>query len=346
MADFTSHLLNGNQITSQIKQGEIKRIIEENKFAFNVGLQGPDILFYHNITKGGSPLNKVGGKMHKTNVNEMIKFMQQTINKIKVDKKAKNKNDDKVNGNDNKNVDINQTNFNEKDCLTSYLFGFICHYNLDKYLHPYVGYFVDESLKAQAAKKGIEFKRFESKENNAKYKLKSNAHFHSKLESEIDSAMHKLYVNKSIHKFKIDEHYDLSKNENANKAIAKLYTLMLKKVFNVDATETEIEDATTSTIKLNEMFYKGFYVFLSKFMKPFIKNDSFLTHFKNNASFDPTTVQPYENVNSGEKFNESLEQVFRKAEVDSLADVEMIYEAIQNEIPMDINGKLSFENGL
>ncbi|MCL2540615.1 MAG: zinc dependent phospholipase C family protein [Firmicutes bacterium] len=124
MADYTSHVLAGQQVL-KLLSAEPQVLINENRFAYNLGLQGPDILFYHKALGGGSSLSKKGYLMHKTKANKMLLFMQEYA--------------------------LKQQD-NVKNMLTSYILGFISHYSTDILIHPYVGYQVQ--LKLDAGGKG------------------------------------------------------------------------------------------------------------------------------------------------------------------------------------------------
>lgn len=93
--------------------GEIKKIICENKTLYNIGLHGPDILFYYKPI-GYNTINQTGVALHNTMAEEFFKNGKKIINKHQDNRVA-----------------------------LAYLFGFVCHFMLDSECHPYI----NESIK-------------------------------------------------------------------------------------------------------------------------------------------------------------------------------------------------------
>ncbi|MGN9134971.1 zinc dependent phospholipase C family protein [Clostridium sp. HCP1S3_B4] len=94
-----------------ILPSEIQKIINENIELYNIGLHGPDILFY------SKPLNKnkinnLGTLLHE---NKAKNFFENSINIIN------SINDEKI-----------------KNASISYIYGFICHFTLDCSSHNYI----------------------------------------------------------------------------------------------------------------------------------------------------------------------------------------------------------------
>ncbi len=111
MPGFISHYLFGLRLYDKMPEGELKRIIAKNKRPFTLGLQGPDLFFFHlpSVTlKGGSPGEVAHTK--KTGV-----FLENLTRSCFV--------------------------FNEKkdrQAALSYLAGFYAHYTLDRTCHPFI----------------------------------------------------------------------------------------------------------------------------------------------------------------------------------------------------------------
>ncbi|MFP4697349.1 MAG: zinc dependent phospholipase C family protein [Eubacteriales bacterium] len=89
--------------------------LEKYRQVFNLGTQGPDILFYYHIWpwKRRDGVNKIGKKMHSKNVNAFFN------NALKY---------------------ITNQKGSVRDLLTAYLCGYACHYSLDSNTHPYIFY--------------------------------------------------------------------------------------------------------------------------------------------------------------------------------------------------------------
>lgn len=115
MPNIITHYLCGAKTWELLSDHQLKNIIAQNRQAFNLGTQGPDILFYYRVwpwTKDDG-INKIGEMMHRHQVNA---FFSHALSYI-----------------------IKQYP-GEKNMLTAYLCGYACHYALDFLTHPYVFY--------------------------------------------------------------------------------------------------------------------------------------------------------------------------------------------------------------
>ena len=86
---------------------EQREIIDENKEMFDLGLQGPDILFFYKPYVK-NPISRIGHQIHSTQASMFFSEMFFYDDVVENRKKL------------------------------AYLFGFICHYCLDKNCHPYI----------------------------------------------------------------------------------------------------------------------------------------------------------------------------------------------------------------
>lgn len=115
MPNFFTHYLCGHKALKLLENEQITTDIKNHINVFNLGTQGPDILFYHNIwpwlkSKG---VAAVGEEMHHKKVAGMFSAMLEYTNRS---------------------IDGHEA------LLTSYLLGFLSHYALDCAAHPYVFY--------------------------------------------------------------------------------------------------------------------------------------------------------------------------------------------------------------
>jgi len=102
-----AHSSFGDKVRKKFDEN-IKNIIETNIDLFNIGLHGPDILFYYKPLSSNI-LNKTGHHLHEENADKFLMKARNTINKSS----------------------NNQASF-------SYIAGFICHFMLDSFCHPYI----------------------------------------------------------------------------------------------------------------------------------------------------------------------------------------------------------------
>jgi hypothetical protein len=107
-ASFT-HQSFGNDV---LERGGFMQLLAYKQI-FNLGCQGPDLLFYFHPTKK-NPINQKGGKMHQDKARG---FFEESLVAVK------------------KREDLS---------MLAYLCGFVCHYALDHACHPYINKIVDE----------------------------------------------------------------------------------------------------------------------------------------------------------------------------------------------------------
>lgn len=108
-----SHYRLGGLVLDKVNQ-PLKHILEANLDLFNIGLHGPDILFY-NRPYLHSKINRLGSAMHKQQADV---FFYQALEILKETKSAPQ---------------------------FAYLCGFICHYILDSNCHPYINTIIKET---------------------------------------------------------------------------------------------------------------------------------------------------------------------------------------------------------
>ena len=82
--------------------------IEAHRELFDIGLHGPDILFYYNALKERS-VNEQGHTLHRQFADEFFHHAVEVIEKAK-----------------------------DPSAARAYIYGFICHFALDSEYHPYV----------------------------------------------------------------------------------------------------------------------------------------------------------------------------------------------------------------
>lgn len=111
MPGFITHLSFGEQSLSFIESLEIKSLIETHMTTYSLGLQGPDIFFYH-LPCYLFHKHNIGNIMHRYSV---MLFFDNLIN-------ARNSFEDS----------------HERRICDAYILGYIGHYCLDVTCHPYI----------------------------------------------------------------------------------------------------------------------------------------------------------------------------------------------------------------
>ncbi len=128
MPGFYTHARFGKKVFETLNM-ELKQKISEYEDLFYIGLQGPDILFYHKayigneISKKGFAQHGQPGKVFFEPAREIIRNCENT------------------------------------DAAFSYLAGFVCHFTLDSQCHPYIAT-VEEDTKLSHAEIETEVERY------------------------------------------------------------------------------------------------------------------------------------------------------------------------------------------
>lgn len=94
---------------------ELSRTIQQNRELFDVGLHGPDLLFYYHAVTS-NPVSKLGNAMHDQPGRVFFDRARSVV------QKAEN-----------------------RPAALAYALGFVCHFALDSTCHPYVERFTRES---------------------------------------------------------------------------------------------------------------------------------------------------------------------------------------------------------
>jgi hypothetical protein len=102
-----AHYTFGKEVLKRLNE-ELRVSINNNIDLYNIGLHGPDILFYYKPLQSNK-VNKLGNEIHK--INSDI-FFEQAKEKI-----------------------LSCDDFNK---AFAYIAGFICHFMLDSQCHPYI----------------------------------------------------------------------------------------------------------------------------------------------------------------------------------------------------------------
>ncbi len=110
-----AHYSFGGEVRKRFSS-KLQQLIGENADLFNIGLHGPDILFYYKALKK-NPVKAQGSEIHKR---EFTSFLENARSILREK--------------------------GEKAQEIAYLSGFICHYMLDSQCHPYIREREEEGL--------------------------------------------------------------------------------------------------------------------------------------------------------------------------------------------------------
>lgn len=102
-----AHYTFGQEVL-RLLDGDLKESINKNIELYNIGLHGPDILFYYSPLKANE-ISKFGHRLHSLTAYSFFENARNIIN-----------------------------NCNDYDAACAYISGFICHFVLDTQCHPYI----------------------------------------------------------------------------------------------------------------------------------------------------------------------------------------------------------------
>lgn len=114
MPSTYAHRYFGEKVRSQLT-GRAAEIIDFNREIFDIGLHGPDILFYHKPLLYNQ-VNRIGRSMHREKGSRFFTDAKPLIKES-----------------------------SDPDGALSYILGFICHFALDSQCHPYVDQVIGET---------------------------------------------------------------------------------------------------------------------------------------------------------------------------------------------------------
>lgn len=115
MPSSYSHFIFGNEILAHIENTDIKTILIKHQELFNIGLHGPDILFFYKPYKR-KDYSSIGHKMHKDAAYSFFNTARKII-----------------------------TESNNPDASMAYTLGFLCHFILDSKCHGYVAKIMEKT---------------------------------------------------------------------------------------------------------------------------------------------------------------------------------------------------------
>lgn len=115
MPGIITHYLCGDEMIKALNNIELKNLLIQYRQVFNLGTQGPDILFYYRVWpwSNNDGVSHIGDTMHEKNVTLFFKEALKYILSTKESTRA---------------------------LLTAYICGYGCHYSLDSNTHPYIFY--------------------------------------------------------------------------------------------------------------------------------------------------------------------------------------------------------------
>jgi len=114
MAGFLTHIILAEEVLKRIESRRIFEGVLKRRSLYHLGAQGPDPLFFYKCFpfSGKGPLKDLGHTMHRQKTGAFLQKGFERLQNVSYDKNWIN--------------------------IAVYMCGFICHFTLDRMLHPYV----------------------------------------------------------------------------------------------------------------------------------------------------------------------------------------------------------------
>ncbi len=206
MPDFATHYIFGEQLRQRLTGGAA-RLIDGNPAPFRWGLQGPDPLFFHRILLGGGPLADHGHLMHAQKTAQLMDTCAHIVWESRGTPC----------------YEINK----------SYFIGFLCHYVLDKTVHPYV-FFRQAALRSQLPE-----------------------HLwptlHCQIETEMDNQLYPLYYRQHVLRFDPGKECKLPRDFLG--CVGRFYSAALSRVYGLEAAPGEVARAFKDALLVARLLY-------------------------------------------------------------------------------------------
>lgn len=285
-------------------------VIEDlDSTALYLGAQGPDFLYFSRRAPWmvGKRLHKLGSRLHKINPDLIFDSMRRYV-KLFVKNDA------------------------ERDTALSYIYGFLCHYALDRAAHPYVLSAMDRIYE----------------EEKITYDKRI---LHSRIETNLDTIL--LIKKLNIHGWEYEPQNCYPIDSESNKVISDMMSYVIEIALHESVTPKEIIRSFSDTRKINKYMYdkNGKKKEFVKKTEKIIGQGPFISSLM--RDWDEDRLYDYENKDRipwknglGEESVLTFGEVFENAKKDALVMVLAFSKSLKDGRTMrEITGGLSFANG-
>lgn len=188
-----THFLQAEKVMDELEKQGTKYSVDRDAFLW--GAQGPDFLYCHRYLpwQRGISLKQYAKKLHREKPSSLFDAMREYV----------------AAGNQNKIVE-------------SYLYGFLCHYSLDRIGHPYIQYHTKVLLEKDAEQ--------------------NEAFLHNQIESVLDTIMLRYEMGRLPMEFNLK--WTVPKNREVQSKIADLYAFVLNRLYGLKDSGAALFQAT------------------------------------------------------------------------------------------------------
>lgn len=177
-----THYLHAQRVLQELEKNNPEFTVIQDAFLW--GAQGPDFLYCHRFLpcQKGDSLKKYGSKLHRDKPSKLFAAMREYFEASR-----------------------------QKETVRSYLFGFLCHYSLDRTCHPFI--------------------RFETSVLLEREPEQTESILHNEIESALDGIMLRYELGLLPIEFNLKK--TVPKNEKVQSQIADLYAFLLKRLYGL-----------------------------------------------------------------------------------------------------------------
>lgn len=304
MPDIVMHHYFGREVLSELDENITENLKDYSLYDFATA--GPDPFFFVSFTKGeqNKQSREFGNYMHRN-------YSKQFFLKL---------------------IELTKKN---KD-LFPYLSGFVCHYYLDVYTHPYVFYYT-----------GVY-----KPEDERTHEYRG---LHTKLERAMDSYIIKTYYGSKPHKFKI--HKNILNLKQLDIKLKDSFDELFYEVYNHLDGYLHVNKSIRDQKKFYKLIYDPFGI-MNFLLKTFDNGKSsldlsVLSYYKkeqpNVDIFNQSHNKWINPIDSDITSNKSFHELFDEAKTESVNTIKALYENIYNGEDNNIEGyfkNLSYITGL
>lgn len=208
MADFLTHTIFSEEVLYRVNDKKLREEIWKRMDLYILGSQGPDIFYYFNFLpwQNSKDITKIGTLIHNYKTGSFLKMGIEYALKAPGEK--------------------------DKYDLLSYITGYICHFYLDKNIHPYVCYFTENKI---------------YRKDGSKVKVS-----HQDIETNIDIIYTREKRNEKAYKTKL---YLLFNPNNIPLIVLDFYRYALKELFDIYVPDKDIKKSAADMRKGFRLLY-------------------------------------------------------------------------------------------
>lgn len=188
-----THFLQAEKVMDELEKQGTGYSVDRDAFLW--GAQGPDFLYCHRCLpwQRETSLKQYAGKLHRETPSELFKVMREYA-----------------------------TERHTNRIIESYLYGFLCHYSLDRIGHPYIQYHTTVLKKNDAEPDDV--------------------FWHNQIESVLDTIMLRYEMGRLPVEFNLK--WTVPKNQEVQSQIADLYAFIFHRLYGLSDVRTELLQAT------------------------------------------------------------------------------------------------------